>query len=108
MGTDGQVGFIYKWDSQNKQVGQGEQEIIKMEENRRVDYELRFIRPFPNTSFGAMTVEPASQGSNVKYIFKGPNKYMMRVMQIVLNIKKMLGRDMMITLTNLKNILEKQ
>ena len=27
-GTDGTVGFVYKWDSDNKQVGKGEQEKI--------------------------------------------------------------------------------
>lgn len=108
IGTDGTVGFVYKWDSQNKQVGQGEQEIIKMEENRRIDYEIRFIKPFPNTGYGSLVIEPAAQGSKVKYIFRGPSSYMMRVMQIILNIKKMLGRDMLTTLTNLKNILEKK
>src|SRR5476649_899486 len=29
-GTDGTVGFIYAWDSENKQAGKGEQEIIKL------------------------------------------------------------------------------
>src|SRR4051812_17891546 len=47
-GTDGTVGFIYGWDSENKNVGQGEQEIIAIKEGERVDYELRFIKPFEN------------------------------------------------------------
>lgn len=107
VGTDGTVGFVYKWDSQNKQVGQGEQEIMAMDENKRVDYELRFIKPFPNTSKGYMVTEAAGNSTKVKYGFRGPSNYFMRVMQIVLNIKKMLGRDMMTTLTNLKRIMEK-
>jgi len=107
VGTDGTVGFIYKWDSQNKQVGQGEQEIIGMSENKKIDYELRFIRPFPNTANGYMVTEPAGNATKVKYIFRGPGKYFMRVMQLILNIKKMLARDMDTTLSNLKNILEK-
>lgn len=107
LGTDATVGFVYKWDSQNKQVGQGEQEIIGITENKKIDYELRFIRPFPNTAYGYMMTEPAGNATKVKYIFRGPGKYMMRVMQIMLNIKKMLARDMDTTLTNLKNILEK-
>lgn len=28
-GTDGTVGFVYSWQSENKQVGKGEQEIKK-------------------------------------------------------------------------------
>lgn len=106
IGTDGTVGFIYKWDSQNKQVGQGEQEITGMQENQSIDYEIRFVKPFPNTAKGGFILEPANQNTRVKYIFRGPSTYFMRVMQIVLNIKKMLGRDMETTLNNLKNIIE--
>src|SRR5438093_8050304 len=45
-GTDGTAGFIYYWDSANKNVGKGEQEITKIIEGERVDYEIRFIKPF--------------------------------------------------------------
>jgi hypothetical protein len=45
-GVDGTVGFIYAWDG-NKQAGQGEQEIVRLEEGKRIDTEVRFIRPFP-------------------------------------------------------------
>jgi len=41
-GTDGSVGFIYSWDSNNKNVGKGEQEITKISD-RRIDYEIRCI-----------------------------------------------------------------
>ena len=32
IGADGTVGFIYKWDSDRKDVGKGEQEIVKIVE----------------------------------------------------------------------------
>src|SRR6187402_2244860 len=41
-GTDGTVGFIAAWDSQNKQAGAGEQEITKITEGERLDTEIRF------------------------------------------------------------------
>jgi hypothetical protein len=44
-GIDGSVGAIQKWNSTNDDVGEGEQEIIAMAEDR-IDLELRFIRPF--------------------------------------------------------------
>src|SRR5690348_6071570 len=41
-GVDGTVGFIYAWDSNNKQVGKGEQEIKKIVEDERIS-----CSPFP-------------------------------------------------------------
>ncbi|MBX2906241.1 MAG: SRPBCC family protein [Taibaiella sp.] len=45
-GTDGQVGFVYAWDSANdKNVGAGKQEITKLIPDQRVEFHLRFLRP---------------------------------------------------------------
>ena len=41
-GTDGTVGFVSAWDSEKDDVGKGEQEIIKITDGERIDYELRF------------------------------------------------------------------
>ena len=32
-GTDGTVGFVYAWDSENKSAGNGEQQIIDIQED---------------------------------------------------------------------------
>ena len=53
-GTDGQVGFIYSWDSQNKNVGAGEQEITGIEEGHKIDFELRFKRPMEQSASSAI------------------------------------------------------
>ena len=39
-GTDGTVGFISAWDSENKQVGKGEEEIIKLVDGESIDFEI--------------------------------------------------------------------
>ncbi len=44
-GTDGTVGYVSAWDSKNKNVGKGEQEITKIT-TERIDVDLRFVRPF--------------------------------------------------------------
>lgn len=44
-GVDGTVGFISAWDSKVKDAGKGEQEIKKMKEGERIDYEIRFKDP---------------------------------------------------------------
>ena len=48
-GTDGTVGFVSHWESENEEVGWGEQEIKKITEGERIDFELRFIKPFEAT-----------------------------------------------------------
>ena len=59
-GTDGTVGFISKWESQNKEVGKGEQEIKGMKDGEKIDYEIRFIEPFTSTSAAYMTTDAVS------------------------------------------------
>lgn len=49
-GTDGTVGFVATWDSENNDVGKGEQEIKNITEGQRMDMEVRFEKPFKNTA----------------------------------------------------------
>jgi hypothetical protein len=60
-GTDGTVGFVSAWESKKKDVGKGEQEIIKITEGQRIDYELRFKEPFEATDLAYITTEPISE-----------------------------------------------
>lgn len=52
VGTDATVGAVLKWEShnedKNKNVGMGEQEIKRMDENN-IEVELRLIKPMPAT-----------------------------------------------------------
>src|SRR5215210_7848775 len=43
-GVDGTKGFVYSWDSKDKNVGAGSQEITNISEGSRIDYVMRFIR----------------------------------------------------------------
>ena len=108
-GTDGTVGFIYAWDSENKQAGKGAQEIIKITGEDRADMEVRFEKPFKGVAYPSVVTEALSPTeTRVRWIFKGTCNYIMRVMHIVLNLKKVLGKDMQTSLVTLKGILEKQ
>ena len=108
-GTDGTVGFIYYWDSNNKQVGKGEQEITGISEGNRVDYEIRFKKPFEGSSAAyIITVAKPGNQTEVSWVFKGTGTYMMKLMHLLLNLKKVLGNDLATSLLNLKTVLEKQ
>lgn len=107
-GTDGTVGFVSAWDSENDDVGKGEQEIKKIEEGNRIDYELRFIKPFKSTSDAYMVTESTSENTTkVKWGFSGKWDYPMNIMGLFMDMDKAVGSDFQTGLENLKRIMEK-
>jgi uncharacterized protein YndB with AHSA1/START domain len=107
-GTDGAVGFITAWDSNMKDVGKGEQEIIKIIEGERIDYALRFKRPFENNAGAYMTTSALSNSqTKVTWAFVGTRSYPNKIFHFLFNLSKMLGKDLQTSLNNLKKLLEK-
>ncbi len=107
-GNDGTVGFVSAWDSEDKHVGKGEQEIKNMKDGERLDFELRFMKPFEATDNAYMTTESAGENqTKVKWGFNGKMPYPMNLMLLFMNMDKMLGKDLEDGLTNLKTVLEK-
>ncbi len=105
-GNDGQVGFVYAWDSKDKSAGKGEQEIKNIIEGEKVDVEVRFERPFKNIARTPFTLESVSENqTKVKWGMIGRNKYPMNLMTLFLG--GVLGKDLEASLGNLKSILEK-
>lgn len=106
-GTDGTVGFISAWDSDNHDVGKGEQEIKAIKEGERIDFELRFIKPFEGTEKAYMTVESVSDNeTKVKWGFDGKLPYPMNIFFLFMDIDKMIADDLDVGLENLKKELE--
>lgn len=107
-GTDGTVGFISAWDSENKDVGKGEQEIIGIKEGERIDFELRFLEPFEATDNAYMTTEELDSSMvKVKWGFNGEMAYPMNIMLLFMDMEEMLAGDLQTGLDNLKVELEK-
>ena len=107
-GNDGHEGFVSAWDSDNKDAGKGEQEILKIVEGERIDYEIRFLKPFKSTSWAFITT--ASFNGNktlVHWEFNGKMRYPTNVTLIFMNMEKLVGKDLATGLDNLKTILEK-
>lgn len=107
-GTDGKVGFISSWDSKDENVGTGEQEIIAIDEGKRIDFELRFIKPFKSTGKAYMSTEPMSpEETMVKWGFNGKMNYPTNIFLLFMDMEELLGKDLQIGLDNLKVELEK-
>lgn len=105
-GTDGTVGFIYAWDG-NKKAGKGEEEIKALVPNEKLDIEIRFIKPFEAIALTPFSLESVSdQQTRVTWGMSSAMKYPMNIMLLFMNIEKMLGGDMEISLANLKRNLE--
>jgi hypothetical protein len=104
-GTDGTAGFIYGWNG-NKQAGEGEQEIKNIVEGKKIETEIRFVRPFAAVAYANLLTEPVSdKQTKVTWTNAGTMKYPMNLMTSMM--EKMLGKDMAVSLSNLKNILER-
>ena len=107
-GTDGTEGFISAWDSDNKNVGKGEQEIIKIVDGERIDYEIRFLKPFKSTSWAYITTIAIDDNhTKVHWGFSGKMKYPTNLTLLFMNMEKMVGGDLEKGLQNLKALLEK-
>ena len=106
-GTDGTVGFTSHWVSSNGELGEGEQEIKRIEENERVDVELRFKDPMESTNAGYLITEPVGENqTKVKWGFSGAMPRPFNLMSVVMNMDEMIGKDYDEGLANMKRILE--
>lgn len=106
-GTDGTVGFVAGWESSNDEVGVGEQEILAIDEGKRIDYELRFMKPFEASDKAYMLFEDAGPGATkVKWGFDGDMDYPMNLLLVLMDFEEMLGADLQQGLDNLKKQLE--
>ena len=106
-GTDGTVGFVAAWDSEHKEVGKGEQEIKKITEGRRIDFELRFYKPFEATEPAYLITESTGEEqTRVKWGFSGKMKYPMNFMLVFMDMEEMIGKDLESGLSKMKTVLE--
>jgi len=104
-GTDGTVGYIYAW-SGDKNAGVGEKEIKNIIEGKRIETEIRFVKPMAVTA--SIIMETASLSDNqtkVSWSNAGVLKYPLNIM--IPMMEKHVARDMDSSLSTLKNILEK-
>jgi len=107
-GTDGTAGFVSAWDSEMKNVGKGEQEIVKVTDGERVDFSIHFIKPFEGIASAYMATQHEKDNqTRVTWSFNSAMKYPMNLMLLFMNMEKMIGNDLQVGLTNLKLQMEK-
>jgi len=104
-GTDGTVGFIIAWNG-DKSVGEGEKEIMNIIEGKKFETEIRFVRPFKAVGRAIMETESLSNDkTKVYWSNAGALNYPLNL--LIPMMEKNVTKDMDISLSTLKNILEK-
>ena len=105
IGTDGAVGFIIAW-SGNKNAGEGEKEIKNIIEGKRIESEIRFVKPMKTSATIVMQTESVSDHeTKVSWSNKGTLPYPLNIM--IPMVEKHVAKDMNSSLVTLKDILEK-
>ncbi|QHS55011.1 SRPBCC family protein [Mucilaginibacter sp. 14171R-50] len=108
-GTDGTEGFNAAWDSDMKQAGKGHQTLEKIVDGERIDIRVVFIKPFAGVADTYIATQAVTEDkTTVKWAFNSSMQFPMNAMLLFINMEKMLGNDMEISLNNLKQILEKE
>jgi hypothetical protein len=104
-GTDGTVGYVYAW-SGNKDAGEGEKEITNIVEGKKIEMEIRFVKPMVTSAHIIMETESLSDDqTKVTWSNAGKLKYPVNI--LIPMMKKHVAKDMDGSLSTLKNVLEK-
>ncbi len=108
-GTDGTPGFVSAWNSSNDEVGEGEQEILRIADGERIDMALRFKRPFESHSDAFLTTDAVGPDqTRVKWGFTGTMPRPFNLMGLFVDLDKAVGKDFEDGLSNLKTIMERR
>jgi uncharacterized protein YndB with AHSA1/START domain len=99
---------VYAWDG-NKNVGSGRMEILDATSPSKIVIKLDFFKPFEGHNTAEFTLVPERNPSatSITWVMHGPSSFMSRVMQVFMNLDKMIGRDFEAGLANLKRLTEK-
>src|ERR1700691_4700395 len=98
-------GAVYGWDGNNN-VGSGRMEILQTSPPAKIVIKLEFSRPFEAHNTAEFTILPQGDATDVTWVMHGPAPFMSRLMQVFMNIDRMIGKDFEIGIANLKRLTE--
>src|ERR1700743_3676644 len=107
-GAESGNGAVYAWDG-NKNVGSGRMEILNASPPSKITIKLDFFKPFEahNTAEFIFVPEHDVSLTNVIWVMQGPSSFLSKVMQVFMDLDRMIGRDFEAGLANLKTLVEK-
>ena len=103
-------GAVYGWEG-NKNVGSGRMEILDASAPSKIVIKLDFFTPFEGHNTAEFTMLPqggaTNVATNVTWLMHGPSPFVGRIMQVFINMDRMIGKDFEAGLANLKRLTEK-
>lgn len=99
-------GAVYAW-SGNGEVGQGRMEIAESVPPSRIAIKLDFEKPMEAHNFVEFNLEPRGSGTHVSWSMEGRSSYPAKIIQVFIDMDKMVGRDFEAGLASLKEVAEK-
>ena len=99
-------GAVYGWEG-DKNVGTGRMEILEAYTPSKLVIKLDFFKPFEAHNTAEFTMLPQGNATNVHWVMHGPATFMSKVMQVFMNMDRMIGKDFEAGLANLKTMTEK-
>jgi uncharacterized protein YndB with AHSA1/START domain len=104
-GSEHGVGAIYRWDG-NKDVGQGQMEIIESTPPGKLRIKIDFMSPFEGHNTVEFTLEPQGSGTIVRHAMFGPSPYLSKLLGLFFNMDNMIGGKFEEGLVNLRSLAE--
>ena len=99
-------GAHYAWEG-NNDVGQGSMDITESVPPSKVALKLDFVKPFEGHNVVEFTLVPRGGSTDVTWSMSGPAPFMSKVMQVFVNMDRMIGKDFEAGLASLKAAAEK-
>ena len=99
-------GAHYAWEG-NNDVGQGSMDITESVPPSKVALKLDFVKPFEGHNVVEFTLLPRGESTDVTWSMSGPAPFMSKVMQVFVNMDRMIGKDFEAGLASLKAAAEK-
>jgi len=99
-------GAHYAWEG-NNDVGQGSMDITESVPPSKVALKLDFVKPFEGHNVVEFTLVPRGESTDVTWSMSGPAPFMSKVMQVFVNMDRMIGKDFEAGLASLKAAAEK-
>ncbi len=104
-GSAAGVGATYAWEG-DKNVGKGGMEIVESTHASKIGLKLDFEKPFEAHNRVDFTLTPQVGGTHVDWAMHGPATFMTKIIQVFMNMDKMVGKDFEAGLADMKKAAE--
>jgi hypothetical protein len=100
-GSSSGEGAVYEWEG-NKKVGKGRMAITETVPLASVAIDLHFIQPWESRNTTLFTLDPQGDSTTITWTMEGPATFMTKLMGVLMNMDKMIGKDFESGLANMK------